>query len=54
MMRAMPARAKQIILNGDFGGADLVTLDSDVHRPSFKDHIPYWLHIAKVYTREKV
>ena len=37
MVRAMPERAKQIILGGLFTGTDLVQLSSEVHRPSFKD-----------------
>ena len=37
MLRAIPAKAKQIVLAGDFGGADLVQVSSDLHRPSFKD-----------------
>ena len=39
MLRAIPERAKAIIVGGDFGGTDLVRLDSEVHRPSFKDLI---------------
>lgn len=37
MLRSMPERAKAIIIGGDFGGTDLVRVDSEVHRPSFKD-----------------
>ena len=37
MLRAMPNRAKEIIRGGDFTGADLVQVASDLHRPSFKD-----------------
>lgn len=36
MLRSMPERAKAIIVGGDFGGTDLVRLDSEIHRPSFK------------------
>jgi len=36
MLQAMPVRAISIILAGDFKGADLVTLQSEIHRPSFK------------------
>jgi len=37
MLRAIPPKAKQIVLAGDFGGADLVQVNSDLHRPSFKE-----------------
>lgn len=37
MLRNIPARAKQIMLDGDFTGTDLVRLNSEVHRPSFRD-----------------
>ena len=39
MLRSIPARAKQIIMDGDFSGTDLVRLDSDIHRPSFRDRV---------------
>ena len=37
MLRSIPARAKQIMLDGEFGGTDLVRLASEIHRPSFRD-----------------
>ena len=37
MLRSMPARAVEIIREGDFGGADLVQVTSDAYRPSFKE-----------------
>lgn len=37
MLQAMPARAVQLVNNGDFGGADLVQVTNDVQRPSFKE-----------------
>jgi hypothetical protein len=37
MLRAMPERAREIILGGDFGGSNLVILQSEIHRPSFRD-----------------
>lgn len=37
MLRGMPERAREIILGGDFGGSNLVILQSEIHRPSFRD-----------------
>ena len=37
MLAAMPERAVDIIMNGNFAGTDLVRLSSEIHRPSFKD-----------------
>ena len=37
LVAAVPERALQIIMGGDFRGADLVRLASEIHRPSFKD-----------------
>ena len=39
MLRAIPKRALNIIKGGNFGGADLVKLDSEISRPSFRDHL---------------
>lgn len=36
MLHCIPDKARDIIMKGDFKGADLVTLASEVHRPSFK------------------
>lgn len=37
MLKAIPQRALEIILTDKFAGADLVILESEIHRPSFKD-----------------
>ena len=39
MFRSIPERARAMILNGEFQGhgMDLVTVQSEVHRPSFRE-----------------
>lgn len=38
MYRQMPERARRMVLQGDFKGCNLVLLNSEVHRPTFKDY----------------
>ena len=42
MLRSIPERARLLILSGEFEGhgVDLVKVQSDVHRPSFRDGVP--------------
>ena len=37
LLHGIPKRALNIIKGGNFGGADLVKLDSEINRPSFRD-----------------
>lgn len=37
ILRAIPERAMQLIMSDDFMGADLIVVESEVHRPTFKD-----------------
>lgn len=37
LLNSMPQRAFNLIRSSGFNGCDLVRLESDVHRPSFKD-----------------
>lgn len=37
MLKSIPKNAREIFEQGRFGGGDLVVLDSDVTRPSYKD-----------------
>ena len=40
MLKAIPNRALNIIRSGNFGGADLIQVSSDISRPSFRDMMP--------------
>ena len=42
MLCGIPKRALNIIRGGNFGGADLIKLDSEISRPSFRDS---WLDL---------
>lgn len=44
MLKAMPQRALHIIRGGNFTGANLVKLESDICRPSFRDWCQHWLY----------
>ena len=39
MLNALPERALNLTRSSGFMGADLVKVESDVHRPSFKDMV---------------
>ena len=59
MLKAIPQKALEIILTDKFAGADLVLLDSEIHRPSFKDcrkvlFGSYCLFDLRVYQSKKI
>ena len=37
MLESLPERALNLIRSSGFQGADLIKLESDIHRPSFRD-----------------
>ena len=39
LLHGIPKRALNIIKGGNFGGADLVKLESEISRPSFRDRL---------------
>ena len=46
ILRSIPDRAVQLIMSDDFMGADLLVVESEVHRPSFKDLFITFLRIT--------